>query len=250
MVKRLFERLHTLDVDNLNSQRQARRKHILEQIGKRARELETIAEAIQTLTENMGKIKTESVVHELEIQMARILERRAHAEEQKAHLEATLNQDTLGTLEEELADLEQLWPHKPFAEKKALLSLLIKSLSLTFESQHFYKVDITWDYGNWGLDSAFFYRDNAGSKEWSEAEMTLLADLYPTEAQLTLLEALPIRTMHTIYQRAYKMGLKRRVKLVDVVGRGLTWNDLRFLEENGLTVNDFAELAYNCTTVN
>lgn len=250
VVKRLFERLHTLDVNNLNAQRQARRKHILEQIGKRARELETIAEAIQTLTENMSKIKTESVVQELEIQMARILERRAHAEEQKARLEAALNQDTLGTLEEELADLEELWPKKPFAEKKALLSLLIKSLSLTFASQHFYKVDITWDYGNWGVDSAFFYRDNAGSKEWSEAELTLLADLYPTEAQLTLLEALPVRTMHTIYQRAYKMGLKRRVKLTDEVGRGLTWNDLQFLEENGLTVNDFAELAYNCTTVN
>ena len=56
--------------------------------------------------------------------------------------------------------------------------------------------------------------------------------------------------MNTIYQRAYKMGLKRHVKLTEEVGRGLTWNDLQFLEKNGKTVNDFAELAYNCTTVN
>jgi hypothetical protein len=34
------------------------------------------------------------------------------------------------------------------------------------------------------------------------------------------------------------------------IRRGLTWNDLQFLEKNGITVNDFAELAYNCTTVN
>src|SRR5207245_2030278 len=106
--------------------------NILEQIDKRERELEIIAEVILTLTENMSKIKTDSVVQELETQMARIIERRTHAEEQIAGLQAALNQDTLGTLEEELADLEELWPYKPFAEKKALLSLLTESLSLTF----------------------------------------------------------------------------------------------------------------------
>lgn len=250
VVKRLFERLAYIDLDNLNEQRTARRVAILALIAKRERELETIAEAIQTLTENMSKIKTPAVIEELEIQMARILERREHTQNQKARLEKSLTQDTLGTLEEELADLEELWPHKPFAEKKALLMLLIKSLTLTFQTQHFYQVTITWDYSNWGEDSAFFYRDSSGSKDWTEQELLLIAELYPTTPQREMLEAMPSRTWNTIYQRAYKMGIKRQVKLPETVGRGLTWQDLQFLEANRLTVNDFQEFSYNLTVVN
>ncbi len=250
VVKRLFERLHTIDVANLSTQRAARRATILVQVKKREQELETIAEAIQTLTENMSKIKTNAVIQELEAQMARILERRTHTEEQIARLQAALTQDTLGTLEEELADLEELWPNKPVSEKKALLRLLIKSLSVTFVSQHFYKVEITWDYGNWGRDSAFFYRESSGSKEWNDEELTLLAALYPTTPQREMLEALPLRTWNTIRQQVHKKGIKRHVKLSETVDSGLTFNDLQFLEENRLTVNDFEGFSYNFTLVN
>ncbi len=249
VVKRLFERLAYIDLDNLNDRRTARRAAILALIAKRERELEIIAEAIQTLTENMSKIKTDAVIQELEVQLARIIERRAHTQDQKARLEKSLTQDTLGTLEEELAVLEELWPHKPFAEKKALLMLLIKSLSLTFQTQHFYRITITWDYGNWGEDSAFFYRDSSGSKDWTEQELLLIAELYPATPQLEMLEAMPARTWNTIYQRAYKMRIKRQVKLPETVDRGLTWQDLLFLKEKGLTVNDFHEFSYNFTSV-
>src|SRR5438874_1791209 len=88
------------------------------------------------------------------------------------------------------------------------------------------------------------------SKDWTDGELTLIAELYPTTPQLEMLKAMPIRTWNTIYQRAYKMGIKRQVKLTEMVDRKLTWNDLQFLEENGLTVNDFAELQYNFTVVN
>ncbi len=67
----------------------------------------------------MAKIKTESVVEEIEAQMAKILNRCKNAVANQEKLEEALEQDTLGTLEEELGDLEKLWPYKPFPEQKA-----------------------------------------------------------------------------------------------------------------------------------
>ena len=250
VVKRLFERLHTIDLNNLNEQRAARKASISQKLKKVAREIESIDEALETLTLNMAKVKTPSVVEEIEGQMAKILVRKGRALANKENLEKALAQDTLGTLEEELEDLEELWPYKPLPERKALLGLLIKTLSLKFLTPHFYSVEIAWNYDNWGIDRAIFVRVVAGSKDWKDAELSLIADLYPQTPQLDILRVMPNRTWNTIQQRAYLIGVKRTVKLTEKVDPGLTWSDICFLEENHLTMGDFHAYRYDLTDIN
>jgi hypothetical protein len=250
IVKRLLERLHTIDLNNLNKQRNERKEEIGRKLKKIAREIESINEELETLKTNMGKIKTESVVLELEAQIVRILERRETATANQKRLEEALKHDALGTLEEELGNLEELWPLKPFPERKALLGLLIKTLTLKFLSPHFYSVEIAWNYDNWGIDKAIFMRHISGSKDWSKEELTSIAALYPQTPQLDILKAMPNRTWSTIQQRAFLIGVRRTVKLKEKVDSGLTWSDIAFLEKHHLTMGDFRKYKHNFTDIN
>ncbi|HLZ60078.1 MAG TPA: recombinase family protein [Ktedonosporobacter sp.] len=244
VVKRLFEKLYTLDLNNLNQQRAARKVAINKKLKELKREIETINEDVAALTENLKKIKTDAVIQEVEAQIARSVARRTKAEADEARYKRALQQDTLGTLEEELEDLEELWDFKPFPERKALLGLLIESLSIKFLSAHFYSVEIRWNYDNWGVEQAIFYRGNAGSKDWTEEELTLLAELYPQATQLEAMRALPVRTWATIRTKAHQVKVERTVKLTETHSCYLTWTDMQYLREQTVTLADFQEYQY------
>jgi hypothetical protein len=111
-----------------------RRKSVLQEkavrVKKLERDVETIDEEVATLTENMGKIKTDAVIEQLETRIAKLLVRKADAEAEIATITQAYNDIAIGTIEEELADLEQFWNERSFGLRKALLKLLIKRATL------------------------------------------------------------------------------------------------------------------------
>lgn len=250
VVKQLFIKLQRLNVQDLQKQQKKRDLAIRKKIQQLVREIETISEELTAQAQNMKKIRTHAVIEEIEKQMEKSIRRREQAEKEKRRFEQALGQDTLGTLEEELEDLEKLWPDKPFAKRKALLDLLIKSLSIEFLSPCFYRVEIQWNYENWGIEQAIFRRWTSGHKDWSQEDMHLLTNMYAQASQAELLSAFPTHTLGTIYTQAYRMKLKRVRRLPTQYSKFLTWKDIEFLEEQNLALENFQKYDYNFTVVN
>ena len=146
----------------------------------------------------------------------------------------------LGTLEEELQDLEEFWDERSFDAKKGLVSLLIKEIIWEFLSPRFFKLRIVWAYKEWGIEDAIFDRRHVGSKPWTKREEAIIESMYPICEQVDILRALSQRTWRGITVRASKLGVKREGKPA-MVELNLSYQDTQFLEESGLCLTDFSD---------
>lgn len=81
--------------------------------------------------------------------------------------------------EEELADLEELWPGKPFELKHNIISFLVKRIVLDLMSPKFFRVLIEWKYKEWGSEQTYLTHSDGGRKEWTEEEIALMREIYP-----------------------------------------------------------------------
>jgi hypothetical protein len=156
IIKKLFEKLQRADIGDLEERRKIVLQEKAARVKKLERDVETIDEEIATLTENMGKIKTDTVIEQLEIRIAKLLTRKADAESEIEKITQAYKDIAIGTIEEELADLEQFWCERSFGLRKALLKLLIKRVTLDYISPRFFSVTLEWEYGEWGVEQAIF----------------------------------------------------------------------------------------------
>jgi hypothetical protein len=77
----------------------------------------------------------------------------------------------LRTLEEELQELEYLWPYKPFDLKQNILDLLVKRIVLAYCSPRFFCVTVEWSLKEWGIESCYYDREFTGGREWTQLEL-------------------------------------------------------------------------------
>lgn len=251
VVIRLLERLREINIESIAEEKQIMQSSIRRSISSLERELHVIEERISSILENMQYLQVPDVIRELEASMARCLARRDQVKDQLAQLRERLASNALGTVEEELEELRELWPLKPFQERKALLNLLIKQLWVNYLTPHFYEVRIEWAYDSWGKEKAILYRKFGGSKDWTEEELTLLEELYPCAPKMEVLKALPRRTWRTISVIAHTKGIRRNRRMHEsseedrCYGDGLCYDDIQFLKSSGLSLADFQEHSYN-----
>jgi hypothetical protein len=238
IVKKLFEKLQHADIGDLEERRKIVLSEKAARVKKLNRDIETIDEEVATLTENMGKIKTDSVVEQLETRIARLLERKAEAETEIAKITQAYKDIAIGTLEEELADLEQFWNERSFGLRKALLKLLIKKASLDYISPRFFSVTIEWEYGEWGIEQGIFDKGTS-NKEWTPEENTILRDLYPECSQLEIMQALPTRSWRSILGQAGALHLRRVFQHKTIKDIHVSIKDMEFMDRSGLTLAHF-----------
>ncbi len=238
IVKKLFEKLQLADIGDLEE----RRKIVLQEKAARVKKLErdiaTIDEEVATLTENMGKIKTDTVIEQLETRIARLLERKTDTEAEIAKITQAYKDIAIGTIEEELADLEQFWCERSFGLRKALLKLLIKRASLDYISPRFTSVTIEWEYGEWGIEQAIFDRGTS-NKEWTPGENTILRNLYPDCPQLAVMQALPTRSWRSILGQAVRLHLTRAFQYKTIKDIHASLKDIEYLDRSGLSLAQF-----------
>jgi len=238
IVKKLFEKLQLADIGDLEE----RRKIVLQEKAARVKKLErdiaTIDEEVATLTENMGKIKTDTVIEQLETRIARLLERKTDTEAEIAKITQAYKDIAIGTIEEELADLEQFWCERSFGLRKALLKLLIKRASLDYISPRFTSVTIEWEYGEWGIEQAIFDRGTS-NKEWTPGENTILRNLYPDCPQLAVMQALPTRSWRSILGQAVRLHLTRAFQYKTIKDIHASLKDREYLDRSGLSLAQF-----------
>jgi hypothetical protein len=246
--------LRTADLGDLKAARVKRSERIAKRLEEIARDLAVIEEELANLTANLKKIITDVVIKETEASMARILKRQADLLNERDEIMKSAEDEALRTLEEELADLEELWPHKPFELKKNILKLLAKRVIIEKQSTKFFQVTVEWKYKEWGIEQTYLIQEEGGRKEWTEEEIERLYEVYPGERnRFTIMQAFPDRSWRGIRHMADTLGLTAGKGQ----GRGkgirfqrglleslyLSWNDICWLEANGLTLRSICENA-------
>jgi DNA invertase Pin-like site-specific DNA recombinase len=246
VIARMFWHLRRADIGDLKAARTERSVKKSKRLEEIARDLEVIEEELGNLRENLKKLTIESVVKETEASMARVLTRKEELGEERKSILQSVEDEALRTLEEELVDLEDLWPEKPFALKKALLKLLIRKVVIDYVTPRICRLQVEWAYSEWGTEERLLDRRHAGGREWLEPEREILREMYGTATQLEIMEALPNRTWGAICDTATNMRLRRQGRQKEMIRDPLaSLSDLRFLEESGLTFDSIAIKNWN-----
>lgn len=152
--------------------------------------------------------------------MVRILNRKAELLAEQEEIKKSAEDEALRTLEEELADLEELWPLKPYELKKSIVAILIKRVVIDQMSTKFFRVMVEWKYKEWGLEQTYLSHNEGGRKEWTEEEIALLQRVYRYHGlQQWLLAFRRGHVRDTVRQAARLVGNPALLALRLVTGR-------------------------------
>lgn len=249
VVNRMFEHLRVENLGDLKAVRTARSEKLAKRLKELQREEHVIEGELAHLNANLRQLTIPSVVKETEASMARVLARKEGLLQEREQLLKQGEDQALRTLEEELSDLEDLWPQKPFSLKEGILKVLIKRVIIDQMSPKFFRVVVEWKYGDWGREQIYLMQKGGGRRKWTEHELEVLQEVYPRKTQrLCIMQALPSRSWRAIQQMAGHLNLSVgtghgtgiRYGKGDVEDFGLSWNDIRWLEEVGLSFKSFS----------
>jgi DNA invertase Pin-like site-specific DNA recombinase len=249
VISRMFTHLRTADLGDLKAARTQRTKRKIQRLGKIGRDLEVIEEELSNLRANLKKLTIDVVIKETEESMARVLNRKEELLHERERIRQSSDEEALRTLEEELADLEELWPHKPFELKKGILKLLVKRVVIDQMSTKFFRVLVEWRYKEWGTEQTYLAHSDGGRKEWTVEEVALLKAVFlegkDTRDRFVIMRALPDRSWRAIYHMIANLGMNPgngrgrggglRFKREQLEHNTLSWRDIQWLRESGLT---------------
>jgi len=246
---RMFEHLRTANLGDLKAARGQRAERKAERLEKITRDLGVIEDELANLNVNLKKLTIDVVIKEAEASMARVLLRKQELLDEREQIKQSTEDEALRTLEEELVDLEELWPYKPFELKKSILQLLINRVVIDQMSTKFLRVVVEWKYREWGVEQTYLSHKDGGRKEWSEEEIALLQKIYleqmHTRDRFGIMQALPNRSWRAIKHMIDDMGMNPwkgqgtgvglRFKREQIEHEALSWNDIQWLKKSGLT---------------
>ena len=249
IVNRMFLHLRTANLGDLKEVRVRRSQVKAQRLEKIKRDLGVIEEELANLAENLKKLTIDVVIKETEASMARVLNRKAELLAEQEEIKKSTEDEALRTLEEELADLEELWPGKPYELKKSILAILIKRVVIDQMSTKFFRVIVEWKYKEWGIEQTYLSHNDGGRKEWTEEEIALLQKVYlehkDTRDRYVIMQALPDRSWRAIHHAIANLGINPgkgqgcgrgvHFKRGQLEHDALSWNDRQWLQQTGLT---------------
>jgi len=122
----------------------------------------------------------------------------------------------------------KFWERYPFADRQALVALLIRRVYLEPLSHHFMKMTIEWK--AFPSDVGIIWRRHADSLYWEPEEDQILRDMYPIEPAAAIYQALPRRTWKGIMARASGLHIRRRTKTASATYKDMSEEDLQVVE--------------------
>ena len=128
------------------------------------------------------------------------------------------------------------WNQYPFADRQALVALLIHRVYLEPLSHHFMKMTIEWK--AFPSDTGIIWRRNADSVYWTPEEDQTLCALYPMESAEAIRQALPRRSWKGIMSRASELHIRRLRKPGGLVRQDMSLEDLMVAEEYGISLEN------------
>jgi DNA invertase Pin-like site-specific DNA recombinase len=211
----LFKNIKTSNLqllkDYIRQKEEARLKR-LNEISQRLKEIDIQQEgAIDEISKEAGKLKeagleTSKYLEALRAKYDRLSSQAEQLEAEKAELKQTNN--SLGTLEDELENLQEMWPDISIGLKKQLISEVIQNIFITPLSPMFVAASIVWAYDNWSAKT-YLIRRPCSVKEWTPEEEAILKQMYPDQgtSKTQILEALPYRSWAAIYVKVHKLDI-------------------------------------------
>lgn len=147
------------------------------------------------------------------------------------------------SLDEELEELETLWPEYDFEKRRTLINFAIREVVIDSMSTHWLRIQVLWLHEGWGREEMFYHRRRGKNKEWTGEEKKILAEYYLSLPTVQLMALLPDRTWKSILSLGARTISGRR----NIGNRGeetpppwsrhYSHSDLAFMREHNLEGN-------------
>jgi hypothetical protein len=156
----------------------------------------------------------------------------------KADLEKEVEKD-VGSLDEELEELDTLWPKYTFGRRRTLINFIIKEVVIDSMSTHWLKIQVLWLHEEWGREEIFYHRRRGKCKEWTDEEKEILAEHYLSLPASQLMALLPDRTWRGIRSYGAMITQTKRRALynredVNPSAKNYSHSDLTFMREHNV----------------
>ena len=244
------KQVNVAEYEELARSRQRERKKQVKQIDHSIRDVE---ERQVVLTTRLGRTKSTRAQELIEREIDRLEKERGDLIEAKRVLEEEAQSD-IGSLDDELRDLEACWPAYSFEKRRALLNFLVQQVALDKVSTHWMRVQVLWLHPDWGAEEQYHLRLHGKHTDWTEGEDAIIREYYASLAKPELMRLLPERTWLSIKHRGVKFNLAGRKRgprayremgdpvehlfaSVGQVNPLFAYNDLAFMLEHGIPLN-------------
>jgi predicted DNA-binding protein len=244
------KQINVAEYEELAKSRQRERKKQVKQIDHSIRDVE---ERQIVLTTRLGRTKSTRAQELIERKIDRLEKERTDLIEAKRVLEEEAQND-IGSLDDELRELEACWPEYPFEKRRALINFLVQEVVLDKVSTHWIRVQVLWLHPDWGAEEMYHLRLHGKHTDWTEEEDALIREYYTSLTKPELMRLLPERTWLSIKHRGVKFKLAGRKRgprtyretgdpvehlfaSVAQVDPLFAYNDLAFMLENGIPLN-------------
>jgi hypothetical protein len=162
----------------------------------------------------------------------------------KADLEREAAND-YGSLDEELEELETLWPEYTFEHRRSLINFIVKEVVIDSMSTHWLRIQVLWLHEEWGREEMFYLRRSGKRKEWTDEETELMRANYASMSYVQLMALLPDKSWKSIYDKGkYSLGITRTTgrpkpgeETVPHWAINYSYADLEFMREQGIADN-------------
>jgi DNA invertase Pin-like site-specific DNA recombinase len=145
---------------------------------------------------------------------------------------------TFADFQTEVRRLIPVWDKKPFAVRQEFVNLFVREARITIVATHWIQLDVYWTHPSWTGDRIFLYLPRGSSDKWTPEEEEVIATYYETAPKEELLQRLSNKSWGSIAMHAsQEMHLYRRVQTPYPIPRNATWDDLQFLQAQGLDVD-------------
>ncbi len=103
---------------------------------------------------------------------------------------------------------------------------------------HWICLEIFWTMPTWQNEALFIFRCHGNRNQWTEEQRAIVREHYVESEREVLLEALRDKSWGAIKKEAAKFGLIRKVKTTIELSNFLIWDDLQFMKEAGIELED------------
>jgi DNA invertase Pin-like site-specific DNA recombinase len=158
-----------------------------------------------------------------------LLEKAKAATQQKAELARTESLITEATTQ---------WGKMLFERKRQLVDLIVASAEMTMASPHILKLVIELKPPVEGRLVGYIYRKHGIRTAWTDAENSILREMYSHAGRVEILKALPERNWNSIVQQAGELDLNRPKMPTEQMPSNLSWADMQMLDM--LTLSGYA----------
>jgi hypothetical protein len=113
-----------------------------------------------------------------------------------------------------------------------------KRITLDGLSPHFLLLTIEWRTPVWGTEKAVLWRMNQRGQAWTDEEIAIIREHYPTSPQEELLSQLPKRSWGSIGKKAYKLRVSRKAQYRETSHDILSVQDMAAMQKYGIAMDE------------